>query len=107
MTVLRAAYAIPGWCEFQAGKFLHPHKWNSQNGRIKMEMAEVPHSSLKINTLLIFQSVFGKLQSAVLRFIIFSLKLLKRQKGILLIKCNEQAHKHCIKIHCALVASRF
>lgn len=72
-TVLRAACAIPGQCEFQVGKFLQQPKWNSQNGRIKMEMAEVPRSSLKIHTLLISQSVFGKLQSAMLRFIMFSL----------------------------------
>lgn len=107
MTVLRAAYAIPGRCEFQAGTFLHLPKWHSQNGRIEMEMAEAPHLSLKIHTLLISQSVFGKPQSAMLRFIIFSLKLLRRQKGILLIKCNEQAHKDCIKICCGLVASKF
>lgn len=67
MTVLHAAYGIPGQCEFQAGKFLHPPKWKSQNGWIKMEMAEVPHHApdQKIYIYTISQSVFGKLQWAM------------------------------------------
>lgn len=58
-------------------------------------MAEVPCSSLKTYTLFISQSVFGKPQSAMLRFIMSSNSW---KYKILLLKCNEQAHTNGTKI---------